>query len=383
MSDKIMYKPMNTGRKTGKEPDYGLSGLLKENKPDWEALRGADWFQRLYDCPQEPDYHAEGNVGIHTEMVVEALLGLPEYRDVDTTAQRVLLAAALLHDVAKPACTVEEDGRISSPRHAAVGEKMARELLWDLEFESREQICSLVRLHGLPLWALEKPNPWSAVIGAGLRTSNHLVYLLAKADVLGRICADKASLLERVEYFKEFCLENQCFENAYPFVNAHSKFRYFFTGLQYPSELYDDTAFQILLMSGIPGSGKDTFLKNNALPVVSLDDLRRELGVEHGDSKGQGHVVQAAYGQAKKYSAARQSFVWNSTNLTTDLRSKLIQTLSVYNPHFKIAYVETSLHNIFSRRKADIPAAHLERMIRLLDLPLPTEAHEVSYYRNN
>ncbi|NUO03050.1 MAG: AAA family ATPase, partial [Saprospiraceae bacterium] len=229
----------------------------------------------------------------------------------------------------------------------------------------------------------EKNNPWSAVIGASLRVSNRWIYLLAKADVLGRICADKADLLERVEYFKEFCIENQCFEGAYPFVNTHSKFRYFFTDARYPAELYDDTAFQIRLMSGIPGSGKDTFLKNNLLPVVSLDNLRREMGVEHGDSKGQGHVVQAAYSLAKKYAAARQSFVWNSTNLTTDLRSKLIQTFSVYNPSFQITYVETSLAQIFQRRKEDIPSAHLERMIRLLDMPLPTEAHEVLHFRNN
>jgi len=360
-----------------------LSGLLKDNKPDWEALRRADWFQLLYECPQEPDFHAEGNVGIHTEMVVEALLGLPEYGDLAGPEQVALLASALLHDVAKPACTVIEAGRISSPRHAAVGEKIARELLWDEDFELREQICSLVRLHGLPLWALEKPNPWSSVIGASLRVSNRLVYLLAKADVLGRICADQPELLDRAEYFKEFCIENQCFDKPYPFANAHSKFRYFFTDARYPAGLYDDTAFQIQLMSGIPGSGKDTFLKDNLLPMISLDNLRQEMGVEHGDSKGQGHVVQAAYRLAKKYCAARQSFVWNSTNLTADLRSKLINTLSVYNPAFQIIYVETSLAQIFQRRKEDIPFAHLSRMIRMLDVPLPTEAHEVVYCRNH
>ena len=47
------------------------------------------------------------------------------------------------------------------------------------------------------------------------------------------------------------------------------------------------------------------------------------------------------------------------------------------------AYLETSLNNIFQRRKEDIPYAHLERMIRLLDMPLPTEAHEVAYLRND
>ena len=354
---------------------------MDDNRPDWDALKTSTWFSTLYDCPQEPDYHAEGDVGTHTEMVASALLALPEYTGLTVRDQTALLVAALLHDVAKPVRTVIEDGKISSPRHAKVGEKMAREILWDVDFGLREQICSLVRLHGLPLWSLEKQNPWSAVIGASLRVSNSLIYLLAKADVLGRICIDQASLLERCEYFREFCLENQCFEQPYPFRNNHSQFRYFFTDARYPAELFDDTKFTVELLAGLPGSGKDTYLKNNHLPVVSLDDLRREMGVRHGDSQGQGHVIQRAQELAKKYAASRQSFVWNATNLTADLRSKITGLLSVYNPRFKITYLETSMENIFARREEDIPRATLEKMIRMMDMPLTVEGHEVEWLR--
>lgn len=146
-------------------------------------------------------------------------------------------------------------------------------------------------------------------------------------------------------------------------------------------ELYDDTKFTVELLSGIAGSGKDFYLKNNRLPVVSLDDLRREMGVRHGDSLGQGHVIQRAQELAKRYAAARQSFVWNATNLTTDMRSKIINMLSVYNPYFKITYLESSIGNIFARRKEDIPRAALGKMIRVLDMPLATEGHEVGWVR--
>ncbi|MBK8566022.1 MAG: AAA family ATPase [Saprospiraceae bacterium] len=372
---------MSIGQKTGSGPNFGLSGLLKNNGPDWDSLRKTEWFSALYDCPQEPDYHAEGDVGTHTEMVVAALLALPEYGDLPEREQAALLAAALLHDVAKPGCTVIEDGKISSPRHAAVGEKMSRDLLWDADFHLREMVCSLVRLHGLPLWVLEKPNPYSAVSGASLRVSNHLVYLLAKADVLGRSCTDQPALLERCEYFREFCLENDCFEQPRPFHNAHSRFRYFFTDARYPAELFDDTRFTVEILSGVAGSGKDTYLLRNQLPIVSLDDLRREMGVSHGDSTGQGHVIQRAQELAKRYAAAQQSFVWNATNLTADLRSKIIGLLSVYNPFFKITYLETSRENVFARRKEDIPRAALEKMFRILDMPLPVEGHEVGWVR--
>lgn len=359
-----------------------MSNLLtKDNRPDWVKLRTTDWFSALYDCPQEPDYHAEGDVGTHTEMVVAALLALPEYADLPEREQTALLVAALLHDVAKPACTVIEDSKISSPRHAKVGEKIAREILWDLDFPLREMVCSLVRLHGLPLWSLEKQNPWSAVIGASLRVNNRLTYLLAKADVLGRICADQSGLLERCEYFRAFCEELECFGQPRQFHNSHSKFRYFFTDTRYPAELFDDTRFTVEILSGLPGSGKDTYLLRNALPVVSLDDLRREMGVSQGDSTGQGHVIQRAHELAKKYAAARQPFIWNATNLTTDLRSKIIGLLSVYNPCFKITYLETSLANVFARRKEDIPRAVLERMVRMLEVPLVSEGHVVGWRR--
>jgi len=114
-------------------------------------------------------------------------------------------------------------------------------------------------------------------------------------------------------------------------------------------------------------------LLHNQLPIVSLDDLRREMGVAHSDSTGQGHVIQRAQELAKRYAAAQQSFVWNATNLTADLRSKIIGLLSVYNPFFKITYLETSRENVFTRRKEDIPRAALEKMFRILDMPLAVE----------
>ena len=64
------------------------------------------------------------------------------------------------------------------------------------------------------------------------------------------------------------------------------------------------------------------------------------------------------------------------------LRAKLIRILSVYNPFFKIYYIETSIEKVFSRRQADIPLDVLKRMVRQLDMPLPTEVHEVHYTRN-
>ncbi len=335
----------------------------------------------MRECAQEPEYHAEGDVWTHTCMVMEALMGLPEYERLDFETQNVLLHAALLHDVAKPACTVVENGRISSPHHAKVGEKIARELLWDFDFSFREQVCALVRLHGLPLWGFEKDNPERAAILASWRIPNEWTYILAKADVLGRICNDQRDLLYRLEMYRELCLENDCFHTEHPWHNEHSRFRYFWSDETWPVEIFDDTTYEVIILSGIAGSGKDTYYQKHYahLPVVSLDEIRQELKIKPDDRDGQGKVAHLAYDRAKEYCRRRQSFVWNSTNLTADLRAKLIGTLRVYNPYFRLIYLETSQKVIFDRRRSDIKASVLERMIQQLDVPVVGEAHRVEY----
>jgi predicted kinase len=338
----------------------------------------------MKNCPQDAIHHAEGDVWTHTRMVVEALRQDADYQSLNAREQYMLFLAALLHDVAKPPCTFEENGRIVSPKHAAIGEKVAREILWDADFEIRETVASLVRLHGLPIWSLEKYNPHRAVIASSLRLNNHHLYLLSKADAMGRWCDTKDELLLRVELFKEFCIENDCFYEPKAFHNNHSRYKFFHNDDDnYPSPIFDDTQFEVILMSGIAGSGKDTYAEKHYahLPMVSLDAIRTEFKIKPTDKEAQGKVAQIAYERAKEFCRKKQSFVWNSTNLSSDLRARLTRTLGVYNPYFRIIYVETALNNVFSRRKEDIKVSVLERMVKQLDIPLSTEAHEVIYVR--
>jgi predicted kinase len=356
-----------------------LMELITPISPNWDALLQHDWARAMQACPQEPEYHAEGDVWTHTCMVMDALRAFPEYQALPPAEQNVLLAAALLHDVAKPQCTVVENGRISSPRHAKVGEKEARTLLWGLDFATREQVCALVRLHGLPLWGFEKSNPVRSAILASWRVRNELTYLLAKADVLGRICDTQAELLYRLEMYRELCLENNCFYAPHAHFDAHSRFRYYWSDETWPVQIFDDTAFEVVILSGIAGSGKDTFYQKQYahLPVVSLDQIRKAHKIKPDDRSGQGKVAQIAYERAREFCRKKQSFVWNSTNLTAELRARLIQTLRVYNPRFTLVFVETSTKNIYERRRDDINIQVLDRMIRQVDIPVPGEAHEV------
>lgn len=351
---------------------------------NWALIESFDWIEALRSCPQDPEHHAEGDVWTHTRMVIEALLALAAFQELAEREQSLLFHAALLHDVAKPQCTIIENGKISSPRHAKIGEKVAREILWDCETGFREEVCALVRQHGLPLWIMDKPDPIRAAILASWRVRNELTYLLAKADVLGRISATCGELMYRADLFRELCLDNNCFEQEAIWFNAHSRYRYFWSEETYPVEIFDDTTFEVIILSGIAGSGKDTFYAKTYahLPIVSLDEIRRELKIRSDDRDGQGKVAQVAYERAKEFCRRKQSFVWNSTNLTSELRARLHNALRVYNPRFKIVYLETSQENIFSRRKEDIKSSILARMIAQLDMPLVGEGHEVIWMRS-
>ena len=67
----------------------------------WDALDAElSWVRAMRDCPQDPIHHAEGNVWIHTRMVLEALVALPRWRALPTRERELVFAACLLHDIA-------------------------------------------------------------------------------------------------------------------------------------------------------------------------------------------------------------------------------------------------------------------------------------------
>ncbi|MBD2338994.1 AAA family ATPase [Calothrix sp. FACHB-156] len=354
---------------------------------NWSVLEAEfDWLRSLANCPQDPRYHAEGNVLIHTKLVCEELVALPQWGALPAKGRSVLFAAALLHDVAKPAATeIADDGAISSKGHVVQGAKMAQQILWDLQvpFKEREAIASLVKYGSLPLWFWDKSNPERAVIKASQIIRCDMLAMLAEADVRGRYCNDQAQLLERIEFFREFCQENHCFDQPRQFPSAHSRFIYFQKENGNPDyEAYDDTRFQVVMMSGLPGSGKDTWIKEN-LPdwqVISLDKLRQQMGIDPEDD--QGVIANAAKALAKEYMRNGQSFVWNATNLSRQLRGMLIRMFANYQGRIRIVYLETSWEELLRRncdRTAKVPEKVLYRLKNRLDVPDITEAQAVDW----
>lgn len=354
---------------------------------DWEGLhRAYDWVRRLQDCPQDPVHHAEGDVWIHTRMVCEALISLPGYRALSETDRKILFAAALLHDVAKPDCTrQEEDGRITTRGHSRQGEMMARVILWRMgfPFAMREQVATLVRYHQVPFFLLERENPQRLAHRISQTTRCDLLALLAEADLRGRICQDEARILENIALFREFCQEEECFTEPRKFPSDYSRFLYFQKEGRDPSYLaHDDTFGEVVMMSGLPGSGKNFWIEENLpdWPVVSLDEIRKELKIP--PTAKQGPVVDLAEERAREFLRKKQSFVWNATSLSRQLRAPKISLFASYGASVRIVYLEVPEKVLFQQnqqRAAVVPWEAIKRMMERWEVPDLTEAVRVDW----
>ncbi len=359
---------------------------------NWDALVARfAWLRTMAGVPQDPEYHTEGDVLTHTRMVVAATVGSMAWRDAPEGERAVRFAAALLHDVAKPATTREEGGRVVSPGHARRGEILARAVLYTgdgfdapVPFAARERIAALVRFHGLPLWFLDRDDPARAITTASQRVSLDWVADLAEADVRGRICADSAELLARVGLFRDYCAELGCLTGPRPFPSDAARFAYCSGRSAYPDyDPYDDSLCEVVLMSGLPGAGKDTWVETHlpGLPVVSLDAIRKERGI--APTGPQGTVVQAAKEAARVHLRQGRSFVWNATNITRALRGPLVELCIAYRARVRVVYVEVAYATLLARnaaRGADaLPDAALRRLVNRVELPDATEAHAVTH----
>lgn len=354
--------------------------------PNWAAI-WALWPEEMAAldiCPQDPIHHAEGDVGLHTRMVAEALISLPEWRNMNTEAQSILFWAAVLHDIGKPATTeVQPNGRVSARGHARVSALMARRLLWEagVPFNWREAICDLAMEHLVPFWLIEKSAVKRLTILTSWRARADHLCLHAKADTLGRICKDQQKVLDNIALARESFAELDCLEQPFGFANPSSRVSFFEKEARDPYYAeHVDHRCTVTLMSGLPGSGKDHWIRQNRsdMPMISLDVLRAEMGISPTGNQGQ--VLQAARERAREYLRAGQDFVWNGTNISRNLRAKPLTLFRDYNARTEIIYIETSPKDLSSQnhnRENIVPQAIMDKLIRKLEPPKDWEAHKV------
>jgi len=156
-------------------------------------LKDAGWLQyfpelqALVGCEQEPEWHPEGDVWVHTLHCMDAFA---RERIGDDWEDLVVGFAVLCHDLGKPLTTVlGEDGRIRSPLHEPKGEAPTRSFLSRLtnQVDLHEQVVPLVRRHLTPRTFYKDQASDGAIrrLASKVKRIDRLVRVAA-ADIAGR-----------------------------------------------------------------------------------------------------------------------------------------------------------------------------------------------------
>ena len=145
----------------------------------------------LATCPQEPEWHPEGDVWTHTLLVVDEARA--RNSDLDRPRLITVMLGALCHDLGKPATTAVIDGRIRSPNHEEAGVEPSSRLLDRLNihtidgYDVRTQVLALVAQHLKPGQFHKAPSVSDGAFRRlALKVDCELLARVARADCHGR-----------------------------------------------------------------------------------------------------------------------------------------------------------------------------------------------------
>jgi tRNA nucleotidyltransferase (CCA-adding enzyme) len=149
-------------------------------------------LQALVDCPQEPEWHPEGDVWIHTLMVIDE--ARRRIDGLDRGPALAMMLGAICHDLGKPATTAFIDGRLRSPGHEEGGVGPATALLDRLNvhtfdgYDVRRAVLGLVAHHLKPSMFRKSATPVSdgAFRRLAQKVDLELLARFAQADCHGR-----------------------------------------------------------------------------------------------------------------------------------------------------------------------------------------------------
>jgi predicted kinase len=187
---------------------------------------------------------------------------------------------------------------------------------------------------------------------------------------------------ENLHLWRLVAEEYGCLDGPYPFASDHARFLFYRQDRpnlhHVPHEAFRCT---VTMLSGIPGAGKDAWIAANlpGQPVVSLDEIRRDLDIDPEDD--QGEAVQAGRQHCREYLRAGRSFVFNATNLFRQTRRRWIELFDDYGARIEIVYIEPPLPVILeqnARRNRPVPEKVIRRLAEKCEPPTLAESHRLT-----
>ncbi|KIG11968.1 hypothetical protein DB30_02233 [Enhygromyxa salina] len=365
--------------------------------------------------PQDPGWHAEGNVFIHTGMVLDELYELlaTRARGISGHRRTALILGAALHDIAKPATTKEMEiqgiRRIAAPRHEMRGRSELVPLLmsFDLEWRTVELVLDLVGYHVTPKFLVVKNRDRGAYLRLAQSADPELLYWLELADMLGRRCADQAQQVEHIEMFAMFARDYGAWRR---FGDEAPRWRALFRDALAPlppttrdvsygqfladlcgglitqpeeglarSYRYREPFPELVVTVGPSGSGKSTWVERHLgdHDRISLDEIRAELG-DRGDQSQNAKVRKLARDRLREALRRKAKVVWDATSLRRDFRDAVTNLARDYGALVTLVCFPRSTRDYQRRnlaRTTPVPAGIVARQLATMEWPEAAEAH--------
>ena len=143
----------------------------------------------------------------------------------------------------------------------------------------------------------------------------------------------------------------------------------------------------VYVMIGLPGAGKDTWIKNN-LPgvkcIASCDDIRIELGLcgpgeKYAGTKEEENLVTGVFQcKMKEFARSGEDIVINNTNLKKRYRMDYKRLLKDFPVNWIYVVVKApTIEDNIARRDGQIPPEIIIRMADSYEPPTPDEYDEI------
>ncbi len=379
----------------------------------------------LKNTPQDPEWHAEGDVHIHTDMVLEESYKIirNEASYLSTRNRTLLTLGALLHDIAKPKTTRRQEVkgvvRTVARGHEALGRSYlsVRLLELGLPFTELETLVGLVGYHHLPKLLAVKDAPRNRYLQLSHLADPELLYWLEVADMRGRTSTSKEDSLAAVELYRLYAEEHQAFvrfgkhsetwrdtlRSAFPKANQ-DRFDLIYArslrslesgdinsveeAIARAYQIKDDFP-EVVLTFGPSGAGKSTLVDRyfqEGFEVISLDQIRKELTKKKEDQSINGRVLAVAKERLKDGLRKKKKIVWEATSLRRDFRTQVIDLGRKYGALTTTIAIQQSIKGYQERnrgRSDGVAESTLEKQLEQMEWPELNEADRTIYLNAN